>query len=86
VKGGQTQVHKFSVLATQAVCPGAVGRPDHWQGSHQAQRTCELVSDPIPAPDAAAVARGEDGLVLIAEHAVARRAGTTTWVNLWANQ
>ena len=37
-------------------------------------------------PDAAAVARGEDGLVLIAEHAVARRAATTTWVTLRANQ
>jgi hypothetical protein len=37
-------------------------------------------------PDAAALARGEDGLVLIAEHVVARRAGAGTRVNLWANR
>lgn len=37
-------------------------------------------------PDEAAVARGQDGLVLIAEHAPTRRAGWGTRVNLWANQ
>jgi hypothetical protein len=36
--------------------------------------------------DAAAVARGEAGLTLVAEHAVAPRAGTLTRVELWANQ
>lgn len=37
-------------------------------------------------PDAAAVAEGDAGLVLIAEHTVASRAGARTWVNLWANR
>lgn len=46
----------------------------------------ELYAQAWGFPDAAAVARGEDGLVLIAEHAVARRAATTTWVNLRSNQ